>query len=81
VWLTDFVDAFFQDHLLDTPGGACFVLQALAKRPAPAALAPATDAADPPPLADHLQTLARHAFADLLAQKADEALERHASFG
>ncbi|HHM12313.1 MAG TPA: hypothetical protein ENJ16_02075 [Planctomycetaceae bacterium] len=32
VGLGPFIDAFFEDFLLNTPEGACFVLQALARR-------------------------------------------------
>ena len=35
VWLSGFVDAVFQDSLLDNTAGACFVLEALERRPAP----------------------------------------------
>jgi hypothetical protein len=36
VWLPGFVDAVFQDSLVDNTAGACFVLEALERRPAPA---------------------------------------------
>jgi hypothetical protein len=35
VWLSGFVDAVFQDSLLDNTAGACFVVEALERRPAP----------------------------------------------
>jgi len=79
VWLDDFVGAFFQDSLLDNPGGACFVLQALQRRPVPDRVLP-TDGAIDGSIGDHLQHTARRAFAALLAQKAAEALSQHAAF-
>lgn len=42
VWLDQFAQAIFRDFLLNNPAGACFVLQALACRPAPAPTAGAT---------------------------------------
>ena len=74
VWLDDFVDALFQDFLLDNPAGACFVLQALAKR----------RLSDPLPQADKvetlLQALARQLFGELLRSKVTEMLEQEALF-
>ena len=32
VWLDEFVNAIFQDFLLENAAGACFILQALGKR-------------------------------------------------
>lgn len=72
IWLDRFVDAVFQDFLLDGPAGACFVLQALAKRPA----APP----DPGPIEAMLQQMARRAFADLLASRVEEVMEQAISF-
>lgn len=72
VWLDEFARAIFRDFLLDSPAGACFVLQALARRPA---------AATP---AGTIQTVLGHlalrAFADLLALKTEEALEQQAGY-
>ncbi len=62
----------FQDFLLDSPAGACFVLQALARRPAPAGAAGTIEQA--------LQQMALRAFADLLLLKADETIEQQLSF-
>ena len=36
VWVSEFVDVFFEEHLLDTTSGACFVLDALERRTVPA---------------------------------------------
>lgn len=68
VWLDQFVEAIFRDFLLDTPGGACFVLQALARRHVAPPEAGAVETM--------LQQMARRAFADLLATKTIEMLER-----
>jgi len=51
VWLSGFVDAVFQDSLLDNTAGACFVLEALERRPLPSPLADiCASAADRPAL-------------------------------
>jgi hypothetical protein len=68
IWLNDFTRAIFQDFLLDNIEGACFVLTALAKRPAPSFQPGAIEPA--------LIGMARAAFAELLRQKADERLEQ-----
>ncbi|MEM9666848.1 MAG: hypothetical protein AAF970_18100 [Bacteroidota bacterium] len=73
VWLGRFVDAFFDDALLDNPAGACFVLQALERRPVPAA---ALDGR----VGDALRSLAKQAFRALLTQKAHEALAQQAVY-
>lgn len=74
VWLSEFVEALFRDALLDNSAGACFVLEALERRPAPAVtpVAPTVGAA--------LQALARAAFGTLLHQKTAEELARRAAF-
>ncbi len=68
VWLAEFTRAIFQDFLLDNIEGACFVLTALAKRPAPAA--------QPGAIEPVLVGMAQAAFAALLKQKAEERLEQ-----
>ncbi len=74
VWLDEFVDALFQDFLLDNPAGACFVLQALARRRLVAPL----------PQADRVETflvaLAKQLFGELLRIKVTEMLEQEALF-
>lgn len=68
IWLDEYVAAIFQDFLLDDAAGACFILQALPRRRTP-----------PPPegtIDSMLRAMARRAFADLLAAKAEEALEQ-----
>lgn len=72
VWLSEFSSAVFADFLLDNAEGACFVLLSLARR---------TIA---PPAAGSVETMliamAKSAFAKLLCQKTEEALEQRAAF-
>jgi hypothetical protein len=72
VWLDAFAQAIFRDFLLDSPAGACFVLQALARRPAAPPAAGTIEAM--------LGQLALRAFADLLGAKAEELLEQQAGY-
>jgi len=74
VWLGDFVDAFFEDALLDNTAGACFVLQALEKRPL--ATGPIEGS-----VGDVVQALAKHSFRDLLTRKTADALSQQAAYG
>lgn len=67
-----FVDALFQDFLLDNPAGACFVLEALSTRMAYPVEGGSIGAM--------LNGLARQAFGALLAAKTEEALEQAAAF-
>lgn len=72
IWLDQFAQAIFRDFLLDSPAGACFVLQALPRRRVP-----------PPEVATveaMLQQMALRAFADLLGAKAAEALEQQIGY-
>lgn len=81
VWLSGFVDAVFQDGLLDNTAGACFVLEALERRPAPATRAAAPSASTAAPsVAETLTAMARGAFAALLQQKTLEELARRSSY-
>ncbi len=73
IWLDRFVTAIFQDFLLDNPAGACFVLQALSGRSLPSPPAGKIEAM--------LQTMARQAFAELLALRSEEALEQMIGYG
>lgn len=73
VWLTDFVDAFFDEHLLGDAAGAGFVLEALARRPLPP-LPPART------IGEALSALAAAAFAALLKQKTLEELARREGY-
>jgi hypothetical protein len=73
VWVSEFVDVFFADHILDTTSGACFVLDALESRAVPA---------DPGgPAGEVLARLSRAAFADLLSRQAAQLIQRTMAFG
>jgi len=71
IWLDQFVDALFEDFLLNNIGGACFVLQALAKQVVAA------------PPSGQIETvliaMARDAFSDILRRKTEEVLEQQLS--
>ena len=73
IWLDQFVDALFEDFLLDNPAGACFILQALHRRSVALPEAEGTVEAI-------LNSMARQAFADLLARKMEEALEQTVAY-
>lgn len=73
VWLDDFVVTLFRDFMLDDIGGATFVLQALARRPA---VVPG----EPMSIDLTLQAMARAAFASILEAKSAEALEQRLVF-
>ncbi len=68
IWLDQFVDAIFQDFLLDNTAGACFVLQALGKRK--------IEVVPPGKVDDVLLAMAKQAFAGVLQVKTIEALEQ-----
>jgi hypothetical protein len=72
VWLRQFTDAVFDDFLLNNLEGACFVLQALAKRRV-------SDLEDGT-VEKTLITMAKRLFADLLLQKTVETLEQHSGY-
>jgi hypothetical protein len=72
VWLSQFVDAIFQDFLLNTPDGAAFVLRALSSR--------RTHAPKAGTVESMLKNMSENAFADLLRQKTEEELERRMSY-
>ena len=77
VWRGEFVDAIFQDFLLDNADGAAFVLRSLRTRP----LGPHRGVcADAGSVEDLLVALAKALFAELLLAKAVEALEQHAGY-
>lgn len=88
VWLSDFVRALFTDFLLDDAAGACFVLQALERRPVEPLERRPVEALErrpvEPPAAGTIGTLlgelARGAFARLLAAKTEEYLEQRAGY-
>ena len=68
VHLSAFVNAFFEENLLDNAGGHCFVLEALEHRRLPA------DAGGP--VGDVLARLARAAFADVLTTMTAQLVQR-----
>lgn len=68
VWASEFVDNFFEEHLLQGTAGACFVLEALERRSLPS---------DPGgAVADVLPRLARAAFADVLVTQSAQLIQR-----
>ena len=71
IWLDQFVDALFEDFLLNNIGGACFILQALAKQSIPAPAAGKIEAM--------VIVMARDAFGDILKRKTEEYLEQQSS--
>ncbi len=77
VWLGGFVDAIFQDFLLDTIDGGCFVLRSLPKRSIESHKAAILSAGT---VEQGIGVLARCLFAELLLQKSIEALEQHSGY-
>lgn len=73
VWLDDYVDAVFAEFCLDDVAGAAFVLQALHKRQ--------ITVEDTGSVSDVLVRLAKSVFAQLLASKSIEAMERAERYG
>jgi hypothetical protein len=68
VFRSEFVNAFFEENLLDNPAGHCFVLEALERRTLPA---------DPGgPVPDVLKRLAQAAFADVLTTMTAQLIQR-----
>ena len=72
VWLDEFTDAVFEDFLLNNVEGACFILQALAKRKV-GELHPGT-------VESTLVAMAKSLFSKLMLQKTMETLEQHAGY-
>ena len=72
MWLDELTRHLFVDFLLDNTAGACFVLQALAKRRLPAPRGGSVQ--------DMLLEMAVAGFAALLAAKTEEALEQRSAF-
>lgn len=73
IWLDEFVQALFQDFLLDNVAGAAFILEALHKRKISV---PVSDESGPRQVEGLVVELAQRAFADLLQSKVEEALEQ-----
>ena len=72
IWIGQFVDALFQDFLLNSVDGAAFVLRALPRRQV---MVPAAGTVE-----TVLLTMAMSVFSELLRQKTDEELERRIGF-
>jgi hypothetical protein len=66
---TAFVQAFFEENLIDNLAGYCFVLEALERRTLPA------DSGGPVP--DVLARLAKAAFADVLTTMTAQLIQRN----
>lgn len=75
IWLDEFVQALFVDFLLDNTAGSAFVVQALARRPAPVVASAPGETVDA-----CLGRLARASFGAVLRLKADETLEQRQAF-
>lgn len=75
VWLSEFVEAVFDDFLLNNSAGAAFVLRALASRKMPEV------SSKPGQTVEQFAIgCAQSVFAVLFRQKTEEVLEQHASF-
>jgi hypothetical protein len=72
IWLGKFVDALFQDFLLNSIDGAAFVLRAVPRR-IPAPPTPGTVEA-------MMLAMATSVFRELLRQKTEEELERRIGY-
>lgn len=77
VWIGGFVDAIFQDFLLDNADGAAFVLRALPKRAIDGQRAALQGAAT---VEAALLLLAKGLFGELLLRRSIEALEQHSGY-
>lgn len=67
IWLSKFIENFFQDNLLDSTAGATFILQALERRKLSGQYQGT--------VGEIIQQMAREAFAELVRQKTLESLE------
>jgi hypothetical protein len=77
VWLGGFVDAIFQDFVLDNVDGSCFVLRSLPKRSVESQKETFSTAGT---VEQGVAALARGLFAELLLQKSVESLEQHSGY-
>ena len=73
IWLDEFVDAIFQDFLLDNLAGACFVLKAMAKSKIEAVEVGKNIEAT-------LMAMSKTAFRQILLSKTDEYLEQETMY-
>lgn len=80
--LAQFVDAVFEDFLLNNAEGSSFVLQALAKRKLSLPSQNATSENDQAPstVEAMLVLTAKRVFTELLQQKTTESLEQHTGY-
>ncbi|GAB98134.1 hypothetical protein BJY21_001391 [Kineosphaera limosa] len=81
VWLTDFVDAVFDEWCLADADGAAFVLRALKSRPVPAGPTTAPTTGTPSTIEHLLVSTAKAAFATLLRAKVLESMRRASVYG
>jgi hypothetical protein len=72
IWIGQFVEAFFQDFLLNSVDGAAFVLRAVPRRRVMVSTEGTVEAV--------LLAMAMNVFSDLLQQKTDEELERRIGY-
>lgn len=77
IWLGAFVDAIFQDFLLDDADGAAFILRSLPKRAIDRQRAALQSAGT---VEAALLALAKGLFGELLLLKSIEALEQHSGY-
>jgi hypothetical protein len=77
IWLDKFINAFFEEFLLDNTAGSCFILQALSKRRYNLELLPQQALT----VEEIIKKMAKEVFGELLKQKAEELLEQHVAFG
>lgn len=73
VWLDEFVEALFEDFLLNNTGGAVFILSALERRN--------IEFSGKGKIDQILQTMAKQVFGDLLHLKTIESLEQSIAVG
>ena len=73
IWLDEFVEALFEDFLLNNTAGAVFILSALERRN--------IDFSGNGKIEQVLQNMARQAFGDLLYLKTMESLEQSIGVG
>lgn len=73
IWLDEFVEALFEDFLLNNTGGAVFILSALERRN--------VDFFGKGKVEEVLQVMAKQVFAELLHVKTVESLEQAIGVG
>jgi hypothetical protein len=78
VWISEFVQAFFRDLLLDNPAGYCLVLEALSNERL--SFSP-WNGEERNRIGDVLHHMAIRSFAAVLQRKTGEALEQALIFG